>query len=168
MHLMHNGKWGKSKIYLGLDKRKKTSPSRVLLAHLLAHLAQTWGCKHVDSWGLTPHRVTLLWCCRVSQCRGIVITSHLTECFGLLASYCLPRPARLVWLLLPDLLIILHIHPLPFHVHSCLCLKAAKGHFWGGGGEEADEGLVLPPVLALWGQQGCMLHLAHSDGKQRL
>jgi len=37
-----------------------------------------------------------------------------------------------------------------------------------GVGEEADEGLVLPPVLALWGQQGCMLHLAHSDGKQRL
>lgn len=83
----------------------------------------------------------------MSQCRGIVITSHLTECFSLLASYCLPRPAQLVWLLLPDLLIILHTHPLPFHVHSCLCLKAAKGHFWGGGGEEADEVLVLPPPL---------------------
>lgn len=84
----------------------------------------------------------------VSQLRGIIITSHLPELFGLPALNCFHRPARLVWLLLRDLLIIQH-EPPPTAL-SCTFMFVSKSHkrtFFEG---EGDKHWLLTGAPAPW------------------
>lgn len=100
----------------------------------------------------------------VSQLRGIIITSHLTDLFGLPALNCFHRPARLVWLLL-----IIQHKPPPTAL-SCTFMfvsKRHKGTFFEG---EGDERWLLtgPPAPWLWGPfmgQGWAMCLLQHTGQ---
>lgn len=80
----------------------------------------------------------------VSQLRGIINTSHLTDLFGLPALNCFHRPAQLVWLLL-----IIQHKPPPTAL-SCTFMfvsKSHKGTFFEG---EGDERWLLTGPTAPW------------------